>query len=60
MKSMPGNDMTGMERRLLRFGEKIDGISVEHHAPDHLDRHDFLGNDFRRIEHVEIEAVGLA
>jgi len=46
------------ERHLLGLGEEIVRHAIEHQSADRLRRQDFLGNDLRRIEHVEIEAVG--
>ena len=55
LKSMPGHDVRGAERDLLGLGEEVVGIAVEHHAPDRRQRHELLGHDLRRIEHVEAE-----
>ena len=52
--------MAGMKGRLLGLGEEIHRVSVEDHPPDHFDRHDFFGDDFGRIEHVEIETSACA
>ncbi len=54
-----GNDMRGAERDLLGLGEEIVGVTVEHHATDRRQRHQFLRHDLGRIQHVEAEAVGL-
>jgi hypothetical protein len=53
------NDVTGMERDLLRLGKEVDRVSIEHHPADDFDGNNFLWNDFRRIENVKVEAFRL-
>ena len=48
-----------MERGLLRFGKEVDGVAIEHHPPNDLDGNDFLRNDLRRVQDVEVETVRL-
>ena len=59
MKSMPGHDVAGAEGDLLRLGEEVVGVAVQHHAADDAQRDDLLGDELGRVEHVEVEAVGL-
>ena len=51
------NDVAGMEGGLLGFGEEIVGIAIEDHLADDLKRHEFLGNEFGRVEHIKIKAI---
>ena len=46
------------ERNLLGLGEEIVGHAIENQAADRDGLEDFLGNDLRGIEHVEVEVVG--
>lgn len=45
----------GAEGDLLGLGEDIGGAAVERQSPKRAQRHDFLRNDFRRVEVVEVE-----
>jgi hypothetical protein len=51
--------MRGAEGHLLRLGEKVVGIPVEHQSSHRHERHQFLGNDLGGIEHVETESLRL-
>jgi hypothetical protein len=53
------NNVTRMERGLLRLGEEVHRVAIEHHPPDDFDGNNFLWNDFRRIKDVEVEAFRL-
>ena len=53
------NQMTRMERGLLRLCKEVYRIAIQHHPPDDFDGNDFLWNDFRRVQNVEVEALGL-
>ena len=59
VKSMPGHDVRGAERDLLGLGEEVVGIAVQHQLADRHDRHQLLGHDLGRVEHVEGERLGL-
>jgi len=49
----PGNDVLGAERDLFGFGKEIVRIAVEHQAPHGAQRHQFLGDELRRVKDVE-------
>ena len=53
-----GHEVTGVERDLLGFGEVVRGVAVEGQLADRLHRHQFLGDDLRRVEQVD-PGVGL-
>ena len=42
---------------LFRLGEEVVHVPVEHHLADHAQRDDFLRDELRRVQHIEIEAV---
>ena len=48
-----GHDVRDAERHLLGLGEEVVGIAVQHQPADRNDRHELLGHDLRRVEHVE-------
>jgi hypothetical protein len=54
-----GHEMARMEGCLLCFGEEIDGIAIQGHPSDNFDGDDLFRDDLGRVQHVEIEAVGL-
>ena len=54
-----GHDVRGAERDLLGLGEEVVGVAVEHHLADRRQRHELLGHELGRVEHVEAEALGL-
>ena len=54
-----GHDVRGAERDLLGFREKVIGVAVEHHPADRGYRHQLLGDDLGRVEHVEAESFSL-
>ena len=47
--------MRRTERYLLGFREKIVWVTVKSHFTDGHDGHEFLGNEFGRVQHVEAE-----
>ena len=49
------HDVRRAERDLLGLGEEVVRIAIQHHAADRLHRHQFLGHDLGRVEHVEAE-----
>ena len=49
--------MRGAKGDLFCLGEKVVGIPVQNHAPDRLDRDEFLGDELGRIQHVETELL---
>src|ERR1700722_4667298 len=51
------HEVARAESNLLGFGEKIVGIAVEDHFPNHLQRYKFLGNNLGGIEHVEFKFI---
>lgn len=51
--------MRRTERYLLRLGEEVVGISVEHQAAHDLDGHQFLRHQLGCIEDVEAEFLRL-
>lgn len=53
------NDVGDAKRDLLGLREEIIGISVEGHLADAPHGHQLFGDQLRRVENVEIEAVGL-
>ena len=54
-----GHDVRDAEGHLLGLGEEVVGIAVQDQPADRDDRHELLGHDLRRVEHVEGEALGL-
>jgi hypothetical protein len=56
----PRNDMAGTESNLLDFGEVFADYTIQDVFPNDLERYEFLGPDFGRIERVEVECVLLA
>ena len=50
--------MRHAERHLLRFGEEVVGIPVQHQPTDRND-HELFGDDLGGVEDVEGEALGL-
>jgi hypothetical protein len=48
-----GDDVRGAERDLLRLGEEVVRISIEHHSTDRRERNQLLRNDLGRVEHIE-------
>ena len=48
-----GHDVRGAERHLLGLGEEVVGIAVQHQPADRRHRHQLLGHDLGRVEHVE-------
>ena len=53
------NQVAWMKCCLFGLGKEVDRVSIEHHPPDHLYGNSFLGNDFRRVQDVEIEILRL-
>src|ERR1700690_3925183 len=53
------NDVTRMERGLLRLEKEVDGIAIEHHPPNDFNGNDFLWDDFRRVEDIEVKTFRL-
>ena len=53
------HDVRGAERDLLGLREEVVGVAVEHHPADRRHRHQLLGHDLGRIEHVEAESFSL-
>ena len=53
------HDVAGAVGDLLGLGEEVVRVAVQHHAPDHPQRNELLGDELGRVEHVEVEAVGL-
>ncbi len=47
------------EGDLFGLGKEVVGIAIQHQLADRDDGHEFLGHDFRRVEHIEREALGL-
>ena len=54
-----GHDVRGAEGDLLGLGEEVVRVAVQHHAADRRHRHQFLGDQLGRVEHVEAEGLGL-
>jgi hypothetical protein len=52
--------MAGTESDLLDFGEVFADCTIQDVFPNDLERYEFLGPDFGRIERVEVECVLLA
>ena len=48
-----GDEISGVERNLLRLGEVVRGVLVQGQPPDGLDRCELLGHELRRIEQVD-------
>jgi len=48
-----GHHVCRAERHLLGLGEEIVRIAIEDHASHRSHRHEFLGHELRRVEHVE-------
>ena len=46
------------EGDLLGLGEEVVRIAVQHHAADHADRHELLGDHLGRVEDVERQRIG--
>ena len=46
------------KRDLLGLREEVIGVAIEHHLPDHLDRHQFLRNHLGCIQHIEGQLIG--
>ena len=53
------DDVRGAEGDLLGFGEEVVGVAIEHQPADRHHRHELLGHDLRRVEHVEGERLRL-
>ena len=51
-------NVLGHERDLFGLREEVVGHAVEHEPTDGDWRQDFLWNDLRRIQHIELERVG--
>jgi hypothetical protein len=51
--------MSRAEGHLLGLGEEVVGIAIEDEPADRHQRHQFLGNDFGGVEHIEAELLGL-
>ena len=51
------HNVTWTESDLLRLREKVVWVSIEHHFPDDLHGHVFLGDDLGCVEHVELETI---
>ncbi|MCW0414557.1 hypothetical protein NB689_000311 [Xanthomonas sacchari] len=54
-----GHDVGRAVRHLLGFGEEVVRPAVQHHAPDDLQRHQFLRDQLGGVQVVEREGVGL-
>ena len=50
-------NVLGHEGNLFGFREEVVGHAIEHQPTDGDRRQNFLWNEFRRIEHVEVESV---
>ena len=48
-----GHDVVRAECDLLRLGEDVLHVAIEHEPADAPHRHEVLGDQLRRIEHVE-------
>ena len=53
-----GHDVLRAKRDLLCFGEEVVDAAVEHQAAHAAHGNLLLGDDLRRVEHVEVEFVG--
>src|SRR3979409_2135590 len=51
------HDVARAECHLLGFCKKVVRISVQYHLADHLDGHDFLGNQLGGIQNVERQFI---
>src|SRR4051812_31891012 len=56
----PGHDVRRAERDLLSLGEKVVRVAVENELSNRSQRDELFGDQLRRIEHVEAEALGVA
>ena len=59
VKSMPGTMCAVQNATCSVSAKKLSGLRFEHHAADRAHRHQLLGNDLGRVEHVEAEALRL-
>ena len=48
-----GNEVPGVERDLLRFGEVVGGVAVERQLADALHLDEFLGDDLGRVQQID-------
>ena len=55
-----GHHVRSAERNLLRLGEEVVGVAVQHHAADRRDGNQFLRDELGRIEEVEAESLSPA
>src|SRR6185503_16718300 len=51
------NHMTGIEQNLFRLGEEVVRIAVQRQLSDALNRHELFGNEFRRVEKIEVKLM---
>ena len=51
------HDMADVEGGLLGLGEEVVRVAVEGHLAELLHRHQLLGDDFGRVQQVEVELV---
>ena len=56
---MPGTTCAVQKATCSVSAKKLSGIAVQHQPADRHDRHQLLGHDLGRVEHVEGEALGL-
>src|SRR5674476_93179 len=49
--------MSRTESNLFGFSEEIVRPAIEHHASDHLQRHQFFGNQLGRVQMIERKSV---
>ena len=59
LKSMPGTMCAVQNATCSVSAKKLSGLRFEHQPADRLHRHQLLGHDLGRVEHVEAEALGL-
>ena len=59
VKSMPGTTCAVQNATCSVSAKKLSGLRFEHEAADRHHRHELLGHELRRVEHVEAEALGL-
>ena len=53
------HDVGGAKGDLLRFGEEIVGIAVEHHPPNRFHGNQFFRNELGGIQDIEAEFLGV-
>ena len=53
------NHMRGAKGDLLGLGKKVVGVAVQHQPTQHLNRHQFFGNQLGRVQNVKAEGFSL-